>query len=72
MVAHEKQSTTASRLENILAQKWFERPTDYKIMTKLSSKKNDRVLDLIDSRGNRTWIYLKYKSDIYAITSKLG
>ena len=54
MVAKEKKSTTASRLENIMSPKWFERPMDYKIMSNLNEKKHDRVLDLIDSRGNRT------------------
>ena len=50
MVSKETNSTTASRLENILNQKWFEKPTNYKIMTSLEGRKLDRVLDLIGKR----------------------
>ena len=47
---HEVKATDAARLEEMLESKWYHKPKNYRIISKISSKANDRVNRLLDTR----------------------
>jgi len=48
---HEGKATDAARLEEMLECKWYHKPSNFRIMSKISPKANDRVNRLLDIRN---------------------
>ena len=48
---HEGQATDAARLEELIETKWYHKPQNFKIISKISPKGNDRLNRLLDGRG---------------------
>uniref|UniRef100_A0A7S3MP13 Uncharacterized protein n=1 Tax=Favella ehrenbergii TaxID=182087 RepID=A0A7S3MP13_9SPIT len=48
---HEEQATDAARLEEVLEAKWYHKPQNFKIISKINPKGNDRLNRLLNNRG---------------------
>lgn len=50
---HEGKATDAARLEEMLECKWYHKPSNFRIISKIGPKGSDRVNRLLDARARK-------------------